>query len=292
MHNSFNKWREKPPRGTTLIQDHPLNKGLVGFWPLWEQAGEFANDISGSRARGTLTNIPVPGTGVAGWRVARKNAGIAFDNTASNQYIFVGNNPIYKLLGEMSVFCSFLFTATTAQYMIGHFRNSINTQCFSLRNDGSSIIGFGWASVPAVAAATTTVTTKIWYKAVGVRTGTTGSWEAKLYADWSIKPDYLEANATTATNPAVNNETNDAVAIGARATTVSQGSFFGGIIDDARIWNRALTKEEVRILFQEPYSVFEAPLYRKYFFNPASTAAAPIYAIRNANQLLGGGYVS
>jgi hypothetical protein len=266
MHRLFKEWDRKPPRGTRLIPDHYLNKGLVAFWPFWEQAGTTAYDISGYKNHGQFTNMANPGDGASGWHMGQNSPGVRFNDVVANQYITAGNSPSLKLLGEMSCYCSFMFTATTTQYIIAHNRNATRTSAFSLRNSGTGAIEWGWYIVPNVCSSPTTISTKVWYKAVGVRTGRTGSWTGILYADWSKKPDYIDVTSTSTTDPTMDNETTDATSIGARASTLTQGSFMGGIVDDIRLWNRALTTAEVRELFENPYTVFEVPSYRKYFF--------------------------
>ena len=45
--------------GTPLDPSDPINKGLIGWWPMWEGAGGKCLDISGNNKHGTLTNGPV-----------------------------------------------------------------------------------------------------------------------------------------------------------------------------------------------------------------------------------------
>ncbi len=287
MSNDFNKTLRKPPRGTRLRKDHPLCRGLVGFWPFWEGAGEYANDISGFNNRAQLFNLPIPGNGtLAGWTTSKYGPSLAFDSAAANQYSYVSPAPAIALLtGNMSVSATFLLRATGSSCVItGVAKNSLLGDSWEMGYTGT-VIRFIWNTLGGGNAAFTP-SANVWYDVVFTRFGVSGSWDYKIYADGA-----LDTAANSATDPSIFSVTTDAVCFGARASSVSQGQFLPGIISDVRLWNRPLTAAEVEELHNQRFSMFESPSYRKYFFQ-AATATAPIAAFRNANQLLGGGYVS
>lgn len=110
--------------GTPLDPANPINRGLVGFWPMWEGAGGKTLDISGKNNHGTLTNGPL-------W----SGGGLELDDTddyiatpgvsipAASDFTFalkilprawIGNNPGVWRAGSASTGTSFnIFQLTT-----------------------------------------------------------------------------------------------------------------------------------------------------------------------------------
>ena len=94
------KYFTQPPIGTPLNLAHPLNQGLVGYWPMVEGAGINANDSSGKGNHGILTNM-VQGT-TNGW--SGGNFGRAIMCDGINDYVDLGAMRVVNGLSRLSIF--------------------------------------------------------------------------------------------------------------------------------------------------------------------------------------------
>ena len=70
----------KPPRGRQLIKGHPINRGLVGFWPMNEGGGGKVFDASGQTGSATFGS----GADAPTW----STTGVLFDN----DYLTIADN--------------------------------------------------------------------------------------------------------------------------------------------------------------------------------------------------------
>lgn len=71
--------------GNMLDFSHPLNRGLVAYYPMNEGNGDKIQDLSMNGNHGTLTNMDFPPIQNSGWTPGRKGVGLAFDG--SNDYV-------------------------------------------------------------------------------------------------------------------------------------------------------------------------------------------------------------
>ena len=70
---------QKPPLGTPLDWDNPLNDDLVFAYALNEAHGDEVQDLSTNGNHGTLKNFAFPPTADSGWNPGRTGAGLNFD---------------------------------------------------------------------------------------------------------------------------------------------------------------------------------------------------------------------
>ena len=85
----------------------------------------------------------------------------------------------------------------------------------------------------------TDVSLNTWHHVVGVLSGSSGSWTGTLYLDGSSN-----GSATDTNNPS---GTNQSTSIGRLGE--NNGSYFNGLIDDVRIYSRALSAAEILELY-------------------------------------------
>lgn len=116
-------------------------------------------------------------------------------------------------------------------------------------------------------ASATNFSANVWHHVYGTYDGSTG----KLYVDGE-----LTASLTTNTTM---NTTAPSLAIGIRSNGFSQ---FPGNIANASVWNRALSADEIKQLFQDEY------VFMRNFALPLKTSAAPP-AFKSRLGLLGVG---
>ncbi len=215
----------------TKINTTPTDKytnGLVGYWTFdaSEMNGTSAYDISGSHATGALTNGPITAQG-------RQGQGISFDGTDDSVDIAVSG------LSDPKV-----FTAT------GWFRaNDVSNTVLSMGNSGDTdpywrILLAGnrlqfhprtsWTDSTDLVS-TTVVNGGNWHHfAISMSDG------MRLYVDGRLEAQeirVLDGPMTT-----------NIITIGALGRTIKE-AYFNGTIDDVRIYNRALTQDEITGLY-------------------------------------------
>ena len=216
-----------------------LKDGLVGYWSFDgpDVAGVLAYDRSSSYATGTLTNGPVR-------KIGRIGQGLEFDGV--NDYVDAGTNNILNFTGDFSISAWYKVDAITdAHILVGRanagFSLSAGNAGYYLltRNvSGQNWIYFQSAGTTAVSNAvfSTGIVTGQWRHVVGVRSGNLHT----LYVDGI--PQATDEDAF-----------GDSSAPG--ATLFISKSFLNefyvdGAIDDVRIYNRALSPDEIRRLYK------------------------------------------
>src|SRR3989338_6513170 len=219
-----------------IILNHPtytgLNKGLVCYWSFdgKDMAGVKAYDRSGQGNDGTLTNGPASAIG-------RIGQGLSFNGT---NYVNTSEVPFNFGTSDFAVGAWVKSSTAYAgtKFPFGHFSaslvwaSSLNTSIFgfsvygSLGNIGSN------KSFNAV--------DTNWHHLVGVITRSGNNATITLYADGiSLGSDSGTVGNITAPNP---------FQIGTWDGDTANG--FKGTIDDVRIYNRALSADEIKRLYK------------------------------------------
>jgi hypothetical protein len=228
----------KPPPGTPINPLHPLSKGLVGYWLFNEGAGSRANDISGHGNHGTLENMS-PNAQDSGWGGSKFGGGLQFDGV--NDYVNCGSDESLDITEAITVE-AWVKSNTVAGY------HAI------VAKDNASI-GDGW-----------------WIYQIGDELGV----EARYGASWDntiTTTDVFTVNQYAHVSFTFNKENTilyvNGVEIIREAHTDSIQSnnhtvrigvdergnvdLFNGSIDSVRIYNRALSAEEIKILYHDPF---------------------------------------
>lgn len=232
--------KQKPPVGAVPNGAHPLSQGMTAWWLFNEGGGSKANDISGRNNRGTLTNGPI-------WN----NQNLAFDGT--DDYVNTGkalSNFISASTGSVSIWIkptgvsptvtnSWLgqgiitdanISGTTAGYM-GIYRGIIGglDRIWLLNYDANE----DKVGIP--------YTNDQWIHVVWVHSG--GNLLA--YANGVLVGSIASGDTGGLLST---------LAIGAAYNVQgAQGRYFNGSLDDVRVYNRALSHQEVKILYETPY---------------------------------------
>jgi hypothetical protein len=233
--------------GATLKQgvatsNGSLSSGLVGWWT-FDGKDTFSNnktaDRSGNNNTGTLTNGPVRSIGKIG-------QALEFDGT--NDYVHLGNTASLGLTGSMSV-SAWVYAHTypgASDNMIiskningepergwelnATLDNELETMAFKVSSDGNDEITVYGA---------TELTTGRWYHMIGVYNASAQT--MNLYLDGALDTDFV-----TGTVPSSQANSPANVHIGSRSDSQK---FWDGLIDDVRVYNRALTADEIKRLY-------------------------------------------
>lgn len=252
----------KPPVGTQINPLHPLSKGLVGCWLFNEGDGSLANDISGNKNHGRLTNM-APNVQGSGWGGSKFGGGLEFDGVGG--YVNCGNSD--NLKSTQITICAEIISNDQSDW--GHIfgSNYASGAWLALKNDESiafyTTIG-GTTDYWASFAAPLTVGKK--YQICAVFNGTVKTiYLDGIYFASSNHSGDLDWSGTTQ------------LRVGASDTDTYH---FDGKCSYIYVYNRALSAEESARLHREPYAMFEPS------FNPALlySAAPPVGAIMNQFQ--------
>jgi hypothetical protein len=216
-----------------------LNSGLVGYWPLdgnttnWTT--DTTQDTSGNGNTGTMVNMSTTTSVVAG------KIGSALKFNGTNQYIFTTNSS--GISGAQPRTVSFWAKSSIATYSSNGYAFCLNTTSsgtntlFALRVDSGSQtwkIALGGSTKDTSVAVTTN-----WVNVVATFDA---NQNLNVYVNGKI-------TSVVAVNFPSLNTTAGQIIIGAQENSGSFAGFFPGIIDDVRIYNRALTAQEVQQLY-------------------------------------------
>jgi parallel beta-helix repeat protein len=221
--------------GLTLAVD---STGLVGHWELDEGSGTTAYDSAGSN-HGTVYG--------AEWTIGQVRGALSFDGF--DDYVRVNDDPTLDGMNALTL-TAWVQTARTdaAAYVVNkYFHNDGNawTDSFYLRLDNAGLVDFGYNPGDAyvIKISSTSISDNSWYHIAGVYTGLKGS-------------IYIEGNevALSRDDPdpggAINDSDEDLL-MGCANDAGDLGYFFNGTIDDMRIYNRALSPEEIQQIYEE-----------------------------------------
>lgn len=205
--------------------------GLVGLWSFngADISGVSAYDRSGQGNNGTLTNGPTVTPGRIGQALSFNGANNVIIGTATT-YRFTAEDFTISAWAKTSVgyvsqgsgvnaIIGRGFTTTSGSY--GLFINNANKPTFNI--EGNSVVG------------NMTIHDGQWHHLVGVRTGSV----SQLWVDGVLAGTGAAANLTS-----------NSVSLGIGADDSGGIRFFNGTIDEARIYNRALSGTEIWNLYQ------------------------------------------
>lgn len=220
----------------------PENRGLVGYWNLNEGNGTKALDLSGSRNHGTLTSGPV-------WVNGRLGKALSFDG--SSNYVDLG-------LGKIGPQLNGATSVTISSWI--YPRDSTDGRIHNIVIDYSSgaLTGatMGWASgswrvggrsitADAFQSTTTTVPLNQWTHIVGIINYSGDN--ITIYKNGvqvtSTAATFGQNSWTQGTPQAVGNDM-----LGAYVSLTTE--YFNGLADEIRVYNRALSAQEVKTLYQ------------------------------------------
>jgi hypothetical protein len=219
-------------------QEHSsLSEGLVGAWcPSLGASGYRLVDRSGYGNHGTLTNMDAATDWVS-------SNGVALDFDGSDD--FVDNNPWTTNIGtgNFSVSAWVKTSSATRQAILAAYDGDSPDQgmIFDILNTGKvrcSAIGPNSATNLIFSDGNTSVDTGAWVHVCGVRTSSAMA----IYVNGKLDT----ASTTSLGNPNVS--ITGSHRIGLTRSDAGYSAPFNGQIDDVRVYTRALTPSEIRLL--------------------------------------------
>jgi len=226
-----------------LIGKPPTNLGLVGYWSMNEGTGSYADDSSGNKNTGTLTNGPT-------WVDGKRGKALSFDGV--DDLVDAGSQIILDDIGARTI-SAWIRPNTLGESSTGR----IIHKSTSSSEDPSS--GWFWrlvnnsgvnamelriarASGDMVARSSTGVSFGAWQHVVV-------TWDGSTLASIDF---YINGVATGETftgtgGGAFVSDADDSFIIG---NNPGLGRTFDGLIDDVRVYNRALSAAEIQALYK------------------------------------------
>jgi hypothetical protein len=224
---------------TSVLPSNIPTAGLVAYYPF----NGNANDASGNGNNGTALGGVTNSTD----RFGTLNAAYSLDGV--NDYIEINNNILSQINGKSALSISYWFntTSTESGAIWGHGANNngavgANTGLASgyyngVINSGNYTGCCAFYSNPISPYST-------WHQATVVFDSTQpNNSKIKIYIDGSLNTSFIGTPNNTTGN-------GTSIFIGRRNTDFSTyGDYFGGLLDDIGIWNRALTQSEITALY-------------------------------------------
>ena len=204
-----------------------LTNGLVGSWSFDapDMAGNIAYDRSGQGNNGTLTNGPARAPGKVG-------QALKFDGV--NDYVNLGTNAMGNL-GDSHTVAAWIKTASSTGSIITEWQAGV---C------GDVVVGLNSGKFAFHDGSATTITSNAsvsdggWHSVIAVSDVSA----ARLYIDG------VQDNSTSDVDWR-NTCTAQDVVIGDREPDSSTKTPFDGLIDEVRVYNRALSPDEIKRLY-------------------------------------------
>lgn len=228
----------KPIRGSLLNKAHPLAKGLVGCWLFNEGSGLKTFDLTGNRNHGTF------GTGVTAptWKPGR--TGVALDFDGDNDFVDCGHSTSLNITDAITIEAR-IYPEGWGEGNYGRIVDKIYTTgyVFTLANPSSeeSLRFLSYDAGIDQWAGANVISLNTWQH-VAVTYD-------KQHVKFFINGKYTNGGIETA-SLGVNS---DDLLIGNSEVT-DRG--FDGTIDEVRIYNRALSADEIKHLYYDPYCIF------------------------------------
>lgn len=212
---------------------------LVGYWTMDEGSGTYANDTSGKGNNATLMNGSTVCSGnlCPNWGSGKFEGSVRLDS--SNDYLQVPDSKsldVDKITMAAWVYTSGSSTGNIIFNKEGTYEMAAGTNGISLAIDAEECSGWcnGWMAtdVGSIPSSTWTHVTTTWDGDVG-----------KFY----INGELLRTVDPSEGDGDIVNSGRD-LGIGARNVDSDPRAFFDGRIDEARVWDTALSSEELETL--------------------------------------------
>jgi hypothetical protein len=237
--------------------------GLVGYWSFDEVAGTTAYDSSGNGNNGTLINDPVWSAGEYGSALTFNGANSSVET--SNSSIF--NNANFTIEAWIYLNSDVNNTQTRIVSKQGTISKSYSFDIFGKGYGGSTgnqlLLSIGNGTTWFNFLSATHLSNQTWYHVAGTQEGTTSS----IYINGQ-----LDRNGTTL---AQTTDNAGVLTIGCQkqASPSYTDYFFNGTIDEVRIYDRALSQQEI----QGDMTIPEFPILIVPLFVLATIVTVTVY---------------
>ena len=233
----------KPPMWAPGCNLHELWRGCIGYWPMWEQAGNIAYDLSGWRFNGILTGGP-------SWKVNEFGRAILKDSTVQ----YTDHGFYSALYGVQALTCLLTFkrlVSTTWARLVSDWSATESYRVILIDTTGTG----GKLTFHIGRGVEYTLNTAISATDTGITHTVVGTWDGltmRFYQDGVQDP------STTATTPGVLNTGAQTFRLGADQTGVNGPQCE---LTLGALWNRALSLREISVLSADPFCMIRQPTF-------------------------------
>jgi regulation of enolase protein 1 (concanavalin A-like superfamily) len=247
----------------TTMPDIPItDTNLIGWWTFDEGVGRTALDWSGHDNHGAIQDNPV-------WTVGYDGYGGALDFDGIGDYVNCGNAAIFDITEQITV-TVWIKVEKFEQEWQGIVTKG-DTAWRIVRDNKTNQVQFACDDAAALSG-TINVNDGQWHHIAGVYDGS----DIFLYVDGSVDV------SDTATGTISTNTYN--LLIGETERAGGKGRYWNGLIDDVRIYNKALTQEEIEQVMRGDPKLAYRPI-------PANRSILDIEHITSLSWVLGEGAV-
>jgi len=227
---------------------HPLSRGLVALYPFWEGHGDKLEDTTLNKNHGDLVN---------GTKWTGSQLGFALDFDGVNDNVLVTDSPsIQNIFDGGGSISAWINPRSDGGGDLGRIvdkrANGPNGWMFFVSSQaaGVSIEYFSDRAGDGRWKTTVQLTLNKWTHVAVVYNSDGDTNTPSIYFDGISQSITETGNPTGARTSDVGND----LFIG---NVASGSNTFDGLITDVRIYNRALSTEEAKQLFYDPYSIYE-----------------------------------
>lgn len=207
------------------ISEVGITDGLVGWWPL----NGTAKDLSGNANNGTVSGATV----VSGLN------GLCYSFDGVSNYIESLSDPLTSNYNNFTMTGWIKTTSAGGAVIVHRVNRADNTSVLQLRiYSGNVTVDYYYPSSGSLTG-TKIINDNIFHMITLTHIGTTRS----IYVDGVL-------DASQPSSEAYIGQTPNRIIFGADKRQTDQGDFYLGLLEDVRIYNRALTQEEVNILYE------------------------------------------
>ncbi len=214
---------------TETTTDYEYDYGLVGHWRFDDGSGNSAVDSSGNSNTGTLINGPT-------WTTGKIDGALSFDGVDDAVQIGTGNLNLSS--GTIALWSYAENFSSTGQYLFTHATQPWANRIQLYTDDASGNLDLGLGDSHTRHTNIQDLNTNIWYHIAL-------TWEGTNYV---VYVDSVEKASGTFTGLSILETYAD---IGNNGYSSDRTEAFGGIIDEVRIYNRALNTAEILELYDE-----------------------------------------
>lgn len=235
------------PIAPRLDEDQPINRGLVGFWPLTEGGGQTVLDLSPWRNDGRGVNSPT-------WNVGRYGKAAAFSgpNGASSQNYNVGARAILGELQLPMTITAWIYPTSSSgfQPIVAQYGQFTAGQLIKMLRTDTGTLKYYCTSNSGT------------FQAVGTLVPSLNVWSfvsVSLWGSLSSPSIRIRLNASTESPSLVALRSSITSTITTRIGSHENSMFhsgnegFNGRLQNIRIWNRTLTQGEENRLRSDPW---------------------------------------
>lgn len=233
----MDQWN-KPLLGNRIDPEHPLSRGLVGYWLMNEGSGDRIYDLSGNGNEGVFGGNPL-------WKPGQRGQSIDFDGIAD--YIDCGNASSLNITNMITIAAWINLTTTNAELILSNFKIGVTSGGYNVEIQAAKVRLILRTQTNALICDLLSL--------------------SDLGAE-QLKQIVMTYNGSVA-NIYIDGKVNNSVAcsglIGIPGDPVligwlnGVGRYLDGFILSVMIWNRGLSAQEVLELYINPYEMIWSP---------------------------------